>query len=77
MSDGGITVLNVLNELLKTKWRCNMTTEENKMKKCPFCGALQKYPTKNTPEGYELPTTYTCGTVTSPYWKPLRYCKEV
>jgi hypothetical protein len=54
-----------------------MKANKNLNKKCPFCGAPQKYPTNFTAYGYELPTSYTCGTVTSPRWKPLKYCKEV
>lgn len=47
---------------------------------CPNCGAPNKYPdkTKVTHEhGYprNRPTTYTCGTVTSPDWSPPIYGK--
>lgn len=42
-------------------------------KKCPYCGAGQEHPTKietRYKQPYECPTTYTCGTVTSPNWAP-------
>lgn len=51
--------------------------------KCPYCGSPAKFPTKieiryNSP--YEYPTTFVCGTVTSPNWNPPikgENCKEV
>lgn len=49
-----------------------------KISKCPNCGAPDKYPDKvkvSYDRGYprNLPTTYTCGTVTSPDWSPPIY----
>jgi hypothetical protein len=46
------------------------------MENCPYCGAKKKYPTKfeiRYGAKYEYPTTYTCGTATSPNWgNPVR-----
>jgi hypothetical protein len=52
-----------------------MKTVHNKAAdtKCPYCGAAQKYPTHYEMEHgmlREYPTTYKCGTVTSPMWAP-------
>ncbi len=52
---------------------------------CPYCGSPRKYPTKVETRykmRYEYPTTFSCGTVTSPNWPkkpgPIRgdYCKD-
>lgn len=45
-------------------------------KLCPNCRAPQKYQTKTNETGYELPTTYLCGTSDSPNWSPPLYSKE-
>lgn len=40
---------------------------------CPYCGSKPLYPTKiemRYKQKYEYPTTYVCGTVTSPNWNP-------
>lgn len=51
------------------------------MKRCPNCGAPDKYPEKSKVDhslGYEriTPTTYTCGTTDSPNWSPPIYGKN-
>jgi hypothetical protein len=43
------------------------------MDTCPYCKSKKKYPTKfeiRYKEKYEYPTTFICGTVTSPNWAP-------
>jgi len=54
---------------------------KKKLVVCPNCGALDKYP--NAPKvtykyGYprNLPTTFVCGTTTSPDWAPPIYGKQ-
>ena len=49
--------------------------------KCPNCGAPPKYPYKPTKVDYfgtprNAPTTFACGTVTSPDWSPPVYDKN-
>lgn len=44
-----------------------------KVRQCPYCNAKPAYPTRvETTAGgrREYPTTFTCGTVTSPDWGP-------
>ena len=43
------------------------------MKTCPYCGSEQMYPTRIEEERgqkREYPTTFLCGTITSPNWSP-------
>lgn len=45
---------------------------------CPRCGAPVKHPPKMQGRWQDRvgPTTYTCGTVTSPDWAPPIYGKD-
>ena len=59
-------------------------TSVNKKKRgCPYCGSVVKYGPRIETDRWggkrEYPTTYACGTVTSPNWQPPirgKHCKE-
>ena len=54
---------------------------KKKVARCPNCGAPDKYPDKaktylHYGQQRNRPTTYTCGTTTSPDWSPPVYGKD-